>query len=179
MKPTHVYCMRQLMWVAFLSFMILSCSSGDQTLNEFIEEEELGYPNVDRMLWPYFSRFEEESAARGIAIDLRALRITGEIEDLEGERVAGQCSFNHRQPNHITIDERFWQRSSENFREMIMFHELGHCVLYRGHLETELRNGACSSIMRSGNGGCIDNYNTQTRRFYVDELFENRSFPQS
>jgi hypothetical protein len=57
-------------------------------------------------------------------------------------------------------------------KEYIVFHELGHCVLNRPHTEDSFSNGVCSSIMRSGNGGCYDYYNRFTRQYYVDELFE-------
>jgi hypothetical protein len=57
---------------------------------------------------------------------------------------------------------------------MVVFHELGHCYLGRGHSEETHPNGVCKSIMRSGNGGCFDNYNSTTREAYLDELFSGK-----
>ncbi len=155
----------------------ISCNQGDQDLEELIAQQEAPpttYPLVEESLWSYFRSFEEEAADRGIDIDINALRITGEISDLEGPSVAGQCNYNSRRPNHISIDSGFWRFAPQNVREMIVYHELGHCVLYRGHSEATLANGICASIMRSGSEGCRDNYTSRTKSFYIDELFDNR-----
>jgi len=55
-------------------------------------------------------------------------------------------------------------------KERLVFHELGHCVLNRSHLETVGTDGHCLSIMNSAQR-CSDNYNAQTREKYLDELF--------
>ena len=57
-----------------------------------IVPEERSYPGVDERLWPYFQRFEEAGIERGFDVDLVASRITGVIENLDGEHVAGQCT---------------------------------------------------------------------------------------
>jgi len=85
--------------------------------------------------------------------------------------VAGTCSFSSHAPNHIVIDETFFNQTSELYKEMVIFHELGHCVLFRGHNEATHAAGTCASIMRSGIEGCRDNYRTTTRKSYLDELF--------
>ena len=129
------------------------------------------FPNVDPELRPYFQRFEDEASRRGLSVDLTLAGISGVIEEIEEARIAGQCSFPRNRPNEVTIDRSFWVRGNDFFREFIVFHELGHCFLFRHHLEDVLPNGACASIMRSGNGPCLDNYHQNTRSFYVDELF--------
>lgn len=132
------------------------------------------YPNVDEALWVYFQRFEEEGRARGIDVDLVAERITGAIEALGEEDVAGQCTYASHAPNHVTIDLSFWNRASDWLREFVVFHELGHCELGRDHREAVFANGTCRSIMRSGLEDCRDNYTTATRNSYLDELFDPR-----
>jgi len=105
-------------------------------------------------------------------VDLTDAGITGVIEEIDEDHVAGQCAFPRNRPNEVTVDESFWVRGSDLFKEFIVFHELGHCYLFRPHLEDQFSNGACVSIMRSGNGSCLDNYRNSTREFYIDELFE-------
>lgn len=153
-------------------------NDGNELINNPTQDEEATFPGVDQALWPLFIAFEDEAAERGFNIDLRAAGITGFIEEIEERHVAGRCNYNFRQPNRVTIDEQFWNRSSNSFREMIVFHELGHCFLFRDHEERILSNGACASIMRSGNGSCLDNYNLRTRENYIDELFENSNLVQ-
>lgn len=141
-----------------------------------VEAGPKSYPGVDEALWSYFERFEIEAAAQNIEIDLIQTETTGTIEDLEEENVAGLCSYstdrqNQIIENHITIDMEFWNRFNDNVKEMIVFHELGHCVLGRGHREGQLQNGSCISIMRSGSEFCRDVYNPSTKAYYISELF--------
>lgn len=136
------------------------------------------YQNVDPELWTFFERFEKEAALRGVRIDLNQSRISGEIAGLGGDRVAGQCTYHSAIPNHITIDDSFWEDATDLVKEMVIFHELGHCELGRDHRETQSRNGLCLSIMRSGADGCRDNYRMITRSDYLDELFDTQFFDQ-
>jgi len=156
------------MWLV-LSGTFLSCQEPEE-----VEPQLVKFPGVDPQLKTYFQRFEEEAAARGLQIDLSQAGITGQILEIEEERVLGRCSFPRAQPNRVTVDQSFWNRGSDLFREFVVFHELGHCFLFRSHLEDRLSNGACASIMRSGNGSCLDNYSRRTRNFYIDELFDHQ-----
>lgn len=147
--------------------LFFSCQKDTDLVN-------LSFPGVDPALWPYFQQFEIAANDRGILIDLNQAGISGEISDLPGQSVAGQCQFGHYINNHITIDQNYWNRSSTIDREFVVFHELGHCFLLRGHLEDSFNNGSCVSIMRSGLGTCIDAYSTLNRTYYLDELFNGR-----
>lgn len=129
------------------------------------------YANTPEALWDYFQRFETAAAQNGVAIDLTSLNISAEFKELPQEGVAGTCTYGSHQPGHIVIDETFWQQSSDLWKEMIVFHELGHCVLFRDHWEGILGDGTCESIMRSGLEACRDNYRWSTRADYLEELF--------
>ena len=163
----------------FLPLLISSCREDDSfnELQEEVEEQQAAYPNVDERLWPFFERFENEAEARGIDVNLRLGSISGDIVPIDGEHVAGQCSYRSRGPNHVSVDDEFWARSGDSFREFIIFHELGHCYLNRGHREDAFANGVCKSLMRSGVEDCIDNYRSTTRSLYIDELFEPNKIP--
>jgi len=160
-------------------FLTTACSKKNEFTSTPIQEEaeEIGYPNVAEELWDYFAQFEEEAAQRGESIDLRSLGLTATIEELHPEDVAGVCNYSSRNPNHIGIDETFWNRAADNWREMVVFHELGHCVLARGHREDAFSNGLCVSIMRSGVEDCRDAYRNSTRAYYLDELFNENVTP--
>ena len=153
--------------IFFVFVLFFSCQKDQSvTLNETID-----YPGVDSRLWPYFERFESEGLERGHDISLTSIGIEGVIQSIDEEHIAGTCQFNRFQPRLITIDSEFWQRSSELFREFIVFHELGHCALLRDHDESANGRGVCLSIMRSGTGDCLDNYRSSTREVYLNELF--------
>jgi hypothetical protein len=146
-----------------LSFLFTQCSE-PETSKQF--------SGVEPQLWELFSLFEQEAQLRGLNYDIEALGITAVIEEIPREHVAGSCFFGQLVQNHITIDRTFWRNSSPLQREMVVFHELGHCALLRGHDESILANGTCGSIMRSGLGSCRDFYTSSSRDYLIDELFE-------
>ncbi len=147
---------------------LFSCANEDEALQSF------QYQNVDPALQSYFEEFEYQGSLRGMQIDLTEAGLIATIEELGEEHVAGQCTYGAAIDNEITIDKGFWNDFPQTLiREMVIFHELGHCYLERGHREGAHSNGACISIMRSGLEDCIDNYNSLTRKAYLDELFSN------
>ncbi len=129
------------------------------------------YQGVDVELWSYFEKFEKEAAERGVKIDLAVAGITGTIEKIHAHGTVGLCNHRLDQPNHVIIDLNFWASASDNSKEMIIFHELGHCYLERSHNDNKKSDGTCASIMRSGRGGCIDFYNKANKAAYLDELY--------
>ena len=87
--------------------------------------------------------------------------------------VLGVCVRNDEEPNRVAVDQEAWAAADDAFRELIVFHELGHCVLDREHLDDDV-NGICVSIMNSGLSGCdISLENSTLREEYLDELFFN------
>ena len=160
----------RLTFLICLITLIYSCEVDSiQHIEEEPIQEELYY-NVDQGLWTHFQQFEREAAKRGHNYNLDTHGTTGEISVIPEDGVAGTCQYgNHI--NHVTVDVEFWDRASNLLREFVVFHELGHCVLARGHEESSFSNGICRSIMRSGTQDCIDAYIAQNRDYYLDELF--------
>jgi len=165
--------------ISLLPLALLSLFVACQKDNSFEEpssfaeplSETKSYTNVPPLLWDYFQRFEEAALLRGEVIDLNNKDITAEIMEISDDGVAGTCTYSSHAPNHIVIDEAFFNQTSDLYKEMVIFHELGHCVLFRGHRETRDQHGNCVSIMRSGVEGCRDNYRSETRAAYLNELF--------
>ncbi len=167
------------LWLFGIVFFLGSCQIDDSISDIVIpdeeeEEEEViaPYLGVDEALWVYFDRFEKEGIERGLEIDLRQAEVTGVIEELEEDGVAGQCTYGSHRSNHVIVDKAFWDNASDLLREFVIFHELGHCDLARDHREAYNPDGTCQSIMASGAGDCRDNYRTFTRSSYLDELFD-------
>ena len=153
--------------------LICSCSPDsalspgtDQTNNSTI-----AYNNVDKALWPQFKAFEDEAEKRGLSIVLNRLNLHAAISEIAEQNVLGQCQYSRLNPREVTIDKTFWNRSSTLYKEFVVFHELGHCVLNLDHKEGKDNRGRCLSIMRSGLGDCVDAYNSVNRDYYLDELF--------
>ena len=161
----------------FSLLFLLSCQKDNLNFASEAEDPIRSFSRVDQELWTYFEQFEKEAASRGLDIDLNQEAVVGKIEEIDEQNIAGVCNYNSHFPNQITVDQSFWERATPLFKEFIVFHELGHCSLLRDHVETATTSGICTSIMRSGSGGCRDNYNFQTREAYLDELFLNLDGP--
>ena len=126
---------------------------------------------IDVPLQEYFDRFKAEAALRGVEIDFAALKISGDIRLIGTQNVIGQCGHTEEEPNVVIVDKFYWDSATDLDREFLIFHELGHCALGRGHLDDSDGNGDCISMMSSGTGLCHINYTLATRTALIDELF--------
>lgn len=135
------------------------------------EESDLSNVNIPSSLTPYFETFKEKALEYNIAVDYESENVTAEIKLINEGTVAGSCTTNGHDIKHIVIDQSFWSQASHLVKEMVVFHELGHCVLGRGHREDSFSNGICRSIMRSGLGECRDAYIAENRDYFIEELF--------
>ena len=81
----------------------------------------------------YIKRFEDRSNDSGRPTSTSG--ITVHFADLSGS-VVGLCqrsSSTTSSSGDVSIDQRFWNKSDETTKEMLIDHELGHCALRRGH----------------------------------------------
>ena len=161
--------------IVFLFFILTFSSCQDDfglaTVAPDGEEINSVFPDVEEALWPYFHSFEKEASEQGLDIDLVAEGIKGVIMPISEANVVGTCSYGGFSPGEIVIDDQFWARANYYAKELIVFHELGHCFLFRSHQEGRRPNGSCVSIMRSGLEECRDVYGSTTKDYYVEELF--------
>lgn len=161
----------------FLLFILASCSNDDEIVATFgpqgFQSNEELFPTVTPELRPFYIAFEEEAASRGFDINLTQEEITGNIVPLGNMGVLGVCVRNDDEPNRVAVDQEAWTNGSQAIRELIVFHELGHCILNREHLDDE-QDGVCVSIMTSSLDGCeISLEDEAVREAYLDELFFN------
>ena len=126
---------------------------------------------VDAPLQPYFDSFAAEAALRNVVIDYEALMISGDIRIIAAQNVIGQCVHTEKEPNTVIVDKFYWDDADDLEREFLVFHELGHCALNRGHIDDSDPQGDCVSMMTSGTGLCRINYTAATREALLDELF--------
>jgi len=155
-----------------LSFLLLMFSSCEE---EFV-------PEVDQRLLPYFERFTEEGAKRGVVFDYVEAGLQGKIQNIDifvGSGVLGWCQ---RPTTRLTvttiyIDDVFWASATDLQKEYVVFHELGHCFLERAHPMPPPvdSDGNCSTMMAAGTASCngIQVYDLDRREELLDELFAN------
>lgn len=136
------------------------------------EQDEQFSVVIDNELQVYFESFRFEGENRGLIIDLEDAQIQGNMQVIDDQGIVGQC-IHDDVGKSIVIDSEKWQSLDQLEKEFIVFHELGHCFLDRGHTDTRERSGACRSIMHSSTTVCQNIYNSRTRSDYLDELFLN------
>ncbi|MHB9056713.1 MAG: hypothetical protein ACYC2P_11270 [Paludibacteraceae bacterium] len=126
---------------------------------------------------PYVIRFENEAEKRGDTLNIKSGGLIIEYGNLKND-VAGLCHY--EQPIRIEIDRDYWEKmgkyaGADLIREELIFHEMGHGLLSRKHLNTILTNDEWKSIMCGGdkinNRTWNVNYRGQRRDYYLNELF--------
>lgn len=128
---------------------------------------------VDSPLKTYLEAFKQEALVRGITIDYSIRQIEARLQLHEDNARLGWCDYNYDQPDLIVINTFYWEILDDFEKEKLVFHELGHCVLNRPHLDEVRQDGRCKSIMHSGQK-CSDDYTNGSRDTYLDELFLSR-----
>lgn len=160
-NPYRLY---RLLAISLAFALLMACDKEPSSLELPMEEA----------IVPYFEAFEQEGSKRGLSIDLAAQDIGAAFSStLEGQ-TAGKCTSFSSGTQIIYINPQSWEQRSELEREFLVFHELGHCYLGRGHLDEADEKGFCLSIMQSGAGRCRDSYRPATREALLDELFDNK-----
>lgn len=131
--------------------------------------------DIDPEFEIYVQEFIDEAAKRGQTIDFSDTGLTVQFSEFGLPTANGRCFFaSHR----IEIDKNDWVSFSPSFRSFLLFHELGHCELRRGHVNDKfLNDGAWRSIMKGDPFTGIENripvpYFGFRRDYYLDELFD-------
>lgn len=85
------------------------------------------FTTVDDEILEYYHRFE---STYNVKID----NIPANFVKLE-EPILGTCNIYNGGAREILVDVRSWDQMSDLSRELLVFHELGHCYLERGHTD--------------------------------------------
>ena len=158
----------------FFACLVFSCTSGEPETMEVIID-------IDPEFQSYVDEFIDEAAKRGQNIDFSDTGLSVKFSEFDLERANGRCFF---QEYRIEIDKADWFSFSPSFRSYLLFHELGHCELRRGHINSKFDDQSWRSIMKGDpfNGIDIRNpvpYFGFRREYYINELFnDNISQPE-
>lgn len=94
----------------------------------------------------YVSSFEAESKLRGINIDASKRSLKIEFANMASNHRA-ICHSGFLENPTITVNPSNWSNQNESGKKWIMFHELGHCLLGKGHNSDLSSDGEPVSIM--------------------------------
>lgn len=132
---------------------------------------------VDPAFQPYVLRFEAQSALVGAPVTVNNLIIKF-ANDVVRPQVAFCASGNDTVPE-IHVDAAYWNSCNDTMREQLLFHEMGHCVLFLQHTSVieATTNGKAlpESIMNPylfNNGVYMVNHAE-----YIKQLFDSSYVP--
>ncbi|MCB0417744.1 MAG: hypothetical protein H6617_00785 [Bdellovibrionaceae bacterium] len=120
--------------------------------------------SVDKEVAPYYQSFQDLAQTYGASFI--ADRIVFSFTNFWFSSVVGMCTYRGGSTNYVDFSSSAWRSGSGTFKEMLVFHELGHCLLGRGHTNTSYSDGRKESIMNSYI------FSQSTYRAYRDEYLK-------
>lgn len=86
----------------------------------------------DSDLQPWLNQFIADGSAYGLQFNTD--KLTVQFGDLT-HPIAGECSMDGDGNGVVTIDKTYWdEMESDEYKQIVTYHELGHCLLFRGHV---------------------------------------------
>jgi len=119
--------------------------------------------------------FHNECSKRGLGVDVSPQSLQVGFGRIESK--AGSCKPNSY-PKTITVDSLMWRALSVQQKEILVYHELAHCLFNAKHNNDTLRFGECKGWMREDDSKCtINMVNKEWREYYIDELLAPEDLP--
>lgn len=146
-------------------FAMVGCATtqpnDDQAVVAYSESEDFG---------SYIRLFQNEGADRGLTVDITGLRVYmaefGKAMNEQG--VIGLCSPEGDKQN-IYISQKAWFSYDSLQREMLIFHEMGHCLLKQDHDKSMDKDAIPEDLMFPSN---FESYFYNLNRSdYLDRMF--------
>jgi Zn-dependent protease with chaperone function len=129
---------------------------------------------IDREFRQFFNDFKNDAERHKTPLDLYQLTITF-VPTLPGT-VAAQCFI---RTNTVEVSEELWQVLSTSQKKALIYHELGHCVLLRDHVEggilfpSNSNAYLCPLSLMYPTVDPMDVCFDEFKDFYTEELFTN------
>jgi hypothetical protein len=89
--------------------------------------------NVDEELLPFYDNFIKQGQSMGMDLSDHSITMNflPELESKEpGTTILGVCTY---LKDHVVINRSAWDKMTIDRKEALINHELGHCILERGH----------------------------------------------
>ena len=133
--------------------------------------------DVDPVFQEFVDEFVEIAATFGQDIDFSDTGLSIQFRDVVDRGSSGVCLGNHQ----IEIETAFWAGLTDDDKQGLIFHELGHCELDRPHRNDMLANGEWSSRMRGfpipDGFNAVINYAGTRLDYYISEIFLGSAAP--
>ncbi|MGB0453228.1 MAG: hypothetical protein ACPGJV_05895 [Bacteriovoracaceae bacterium] len=156
-----------------LFLFVLGTSCGLLLEGDVIEGETRQFDSTDAAIQPYVESFEKEGRNYLGVSDFKVGDIPINFGETPAEQYDGVCIKYPNGTREILLKKSWWNNASETQKEIIVFHELGHCRLNRKHNEViyendspEIKISLMASIVP------YQAYYTAYREDYLRELFK-------
>jgi hypothetical protein len=127
---------------------------------------------VDQELMPYVRRFVQEARSYGCEIS-PVVQVVGFGPDVMiqtlGKDAIAFCALHDDGNRSIWVSHYYWGKLSFFQRRMLLYHELGHCMLSMDHVDLMLDDECPLSVMHPY---IADDDCTDLESYYHQELFE-------
>lgn len=159
------------LFTAIAVFFTLSCGAIDHA-NDVIHKRSLFLPKhakpyVDPQFRPYYDKFNKD-------YNVNVYHISIFFEDIKNSTTAGICTKYANGRREITIDRDLWNTFDVYKREVLVYHELGHCYFNRPHSVETFYSDKFGNIPKSIMNAHIlsSAWYEHHQHHYVDELGE-------
>lgn len=167
-------------FLLFLLFILSSCGA------------KKAFTSIDPAFVKYVQNFQKISNDPNVAVPKKVINIEMSLRSDLGQDIAGLCykdeyessfwnqvsfTFNGKpeEQRHVEINKGFWDKSTDAEREAVIFHELGHCILNRDHVNGyDNSNLRYYSVMNSD--VFADSIYKGNYQYYMRELFKSKFF---
>ena len=154
-------------WVA-LAFLTL-------ILSTFFSYSQKNENSIDPLFSEFLESFILEGRKYGIDLQKKASSVRINFGEL-GKNKAGSCK-KYSGYSQVTIYKSIWEKMDSLQKQVLIFHELGHCLLGRKHRNDRLPRGECASLLveSQNQNSCFCNfYSQEWKEYYLRELFTRK-----
>lgn len=151
--------------------MIISLSCATITVNNRVIVPFVP-PLSDPALTPYLDMYKELASSRGHKVANINSKITivfGLTRSAIDRDIIGLCYEDPNKP-YIVIDKEYFMTATSAQKEMLLLHELGHCLDNREHCDYEIPKHGAISLMHSDMFS--DQHYLNNKQRMIDELFK-------
>lgn len=160
--------MRNVLLIIAIFLISAMAAEGDQAEEKELYRYAVRFRALAMRYAPLAQLEIPDSVLRRISIKIEPLYVEG-LPHAEGS-----CQVSERNDPVIVLNQGGWKVYGEFSREIVIFHELGHCILHREHDDRTIeRNGETIPISIM-NAHVLDvNDYLLNRDYYLQELFQN------
>lgn len=146
--------------IAILTAIINSISACGPLVE--IDNRTSAQGSVHYEVLPYVEKFESIWGRRIYGLPIH-------MSQFLKRQTAGTCDMAGDKSLSITISQGWWQDAEDVERELLIFHELGHCLLGRAH--DNRREGGVPDSLMFWNLSEVVPYYRVNEEHYISELF--------